>query len=42
LFKYFSIFILIIFSKGLSEETLSIGFWNVENLFDIENDPEKK
>jgi len=41
LFKYFSIFILIIFSKGLSEETLSIGFWNVENLFDIENDPEK-
>ena len=35
------IFTLIVYSNGLSEESLSIGFWNVENLFDIENDPEK-
>ncbi len=24
-----------------SEEPLSVGFWNVENLFDLENDPNK-
>jgi predicted extracellular nuclease len=34
-------FLLIGFSHGLSEESLSIGFWNVENLFDMENDPNK-
>jgi len=24
------------------DDSLSIGFWNVENLFDLDNDPEKK
>ena len=40
-FRCLTFFILIVYSNGLSEESLSIGFWNVENLFDIENDPEK-
>ena len=39
--KYFPTIILIILTFLHSEEPLSIGFWNVENLFDLENDPNK-
>ena len=31
----------IIATKKVVEDPLSIGFWNVENLFDLENDPDK-
>ena len=31
----------IILSKDTKDEVLSIGFWNIENLFDLENDPNK-
>ena len=42
--KYMKCFLIIIF--GLltylySDDPLSVGFWNVENLFDLENDPRK-
>ena len=40
-FKYSFIFIIWFTSFLLSEEPLTIGFWNIENLFDIENDPNK-
>ena len=41
LFKPFIIcFGLICFATG--SDSLSIGFWNVENLFDLENDPNKR
>ena len=40
------VFILFLISIMLSEESkdevLSIGFWNIENLFDLENDPNKR
>ena len=28
-------------AKKVVKESLSIGFWNVENLFDLEDDPDK-
>ena len=28
-------------TKNLVDQPLSVGFWNVENLFDLENDPNK-
>ena len=30
------------FSNQRNDSDLSIGFWNVENLFDLENDPDKR
>ena len=37
--KYYTIIILSLITFLQSGEPLSIGFWNVENLFDLENDP---
>jgi len=37
--KYSFIFVISFTSFLLSEEPLTIGFWNIENLFDIEDDP---
>ena len=38
----YSFILLICFTSFLfSQEPLTIGFWNIENLFDIENDPNK-
>ena len=28
--------------KEIAHSSLSIGFWNVENLFDLINDPDKR
>ena len=39
--KYYTIIILSLITFLQSGEPLSIGFWNVENLFDLENDPNK-
>ena len=39
--KYNQIIILGLLTILYGEEPLSIGFWNVENLFDLENDPNK-
>ena len=39
--KYSFIFVIWFTSFLLSEGPLTIGFWNIENLFDIENDPNK-
>jgi len=42
--KYIKNYLLVIFSLLTilyGEEPLSVGFWNVENLFDLENDPNK-
>ena len=39
--KYHTIIILSLITFLQSGEPLSIGFWNVENLFDLENDPNK-
>ena len=39
--KYSFILIICFTSFLLSEGPLTIGFWNIENLFDIENDPNK-
>jgi len=30
------------FSNHHTDSVLSVGFWNVENLFDLENDPDKR
>ena len=38
---YTTIFI-ILFNISEAREPLSIGFWNVENLFDLKDDPYKK
>ena len=35
------LFFLCLFTKISAEEPLSVGFWNVENLFDLENHPDK-
>ena len=35
------LFLLFVFTKISAEEPLSVGFWNVENLFDLENHPNK-
>tara|TARA_B100000131_G_scaffold177039_1_gene170876 strand:- start:680 stop:1642 length:963 start_codon:yes stop_codon:yes gene_type:complete len=35
------IILLFIVNQSLSQGALSIGFWNVENLFDLENNPHK-
>ena len=35
------LFILSLLTILYGEEPLSVGFWNVENLFDLENDPNK-
>ena len=36
------IFLLIVLSNiSIASEPLSVGFWNVENLFDLEDDPNK-
>ena len=39
--KYSFILVISFTSFLLSEEPLTVGFWNVENLFDLENDPNK-
>ncbi len=39
--KYKSLIILGFLSLLYSEEPLTVGFWNVENLFDLENNPNK-
>jgi predicted extracellular nuclease len=39
--RYNQIIILGLLTVLYGEEPLSIGFWNVENLFDLENDPNK-
>ena len=39
--KYYTIIILSLITFLQSGEPLSIGFWNGENLFDLENDPNK-
>ena len=39
--KYLFILVICFTSFLLSEGPLTIGFWNIENLFDIENDPNK-
>ena len=39
--KYSFILVMCFTSFLLSEGPLTIGFWNIENLFDIENDPNK-
>ena len=39
--KYSFILVICFTSFLLSEEPLTVGFWNIENLFDIENDPNK-
>ncbi len=38
---YLPLIILVLLNILKSEESLSIGFWNAENLFDLENDPNK-
>ena len=35
------LFFLCLLTKISAEEPLSVGFWNVENLFDLENHPDK-
>ena len=35
------LFFLFAFTKISAEEPLSVGFWNVENLFDLKNHPNK-
>ena len=39
--KYKSLIIFGFLSLLYSEEPLTVGFWNVENLFDLENNPDK-
>ena len=39
--KNYLLFILSLLTILYGEEPLSVGFWNVENLFDLENDPNK-
>ena len=39
--KYKSLIIFSFLSLLYSEEPLTVGFWNVENLFDLENNPNK-
>ena len=39
--KYYSFFLVGLMSLSHGKEPLSIGFWNVENLFDLDNDPKK-
>jgi len=39
--KYTLSIILVFLTNLNSEEPLTVGFWNVENLFDLENDPIK-
>ena len=38
---YLPLIILVLLNILKSEESLSIGFWNAENLFDLEDDPNK-
>ena len=38
---YLPLIILVLINTLKSEESLSIGFWNAENLFDLEDDPNK-
>ena len=38
---YIPLIILVLLNTSKSEESLSIGFWNAENLFDLEDDPNK-
>ncbi len=40
--NYTIIFLILLFNISKAREPLSIGFWNVENLFDLEDDPYKK
>ena len=35
----FIFFSIILFSIINAQDSVSIGFWNVENLFDLKNDP---
>ena len=39
--KNYLLFILSLLTILYGEEPLSVGFWNVENLYDLENDPNK-
>ena len=39
--KYCSFLLVGLMSLSHGKEPLSIGFWNVENLFDLDNDPKK-
>lgn len=39
---FFLCFTCISFSNQSNDSDLSVGFWNVENLFDLENDPDKR
>ena len=39
--RYIQIIILVFLTFLYGQEPLSIGFWNAENLFDLENDPNK-
>ena len=39
--KYYSFILVGLMSLSHGKEPLSIGFWNVENLFDLDNDPKK-
>ena len=39
--KYSLLIVFVFLTDSKSEETLTVGFWNVENLFDLENDPNK-
>ena len=39
--RYIQIIILVFLTFFYGQEPLSIGFWNAENLFDLENDPNK-
>ena len=39
--KYYFFLLIGLLSLSYGKESLSIGFWNVENLFDLDNDPNK-
>ena len=39
--KYYFFLLIGLLSLSHGKESLSIGFWNVENLFDLDNDPNK-
>ena len=40
--NYTIISLILLFNILEARESLSIGFWNVENLFDLKDDPYKK
>ena len=40
--NYTIISLILLFSISEGREPLSIGFWNIENLFDLKDDPYKK